>query len=133
MQGSLSLGANLNEYSSSDMEKAKSYIALYKEIRNTIQFGNLFRLKNEYENEYWANEYVFGDEAVLFVMTMAGTLDNKHRKNLTLRGLEENSYYTYRLGNREYTHSGGYLMYKGLDLDLYNPLDSIIIQLKKVD
>ena len=133
MQGSLSVGANLNEYSLDDMEKAKSYIALYKEIRNTIQFGNLFRLKNEYENEYWANEYVLGGEAVLFVMTMAGTLDNKHRKNLTLRGLEENSYYTYRLGNREYTHSGGYLMNKGLDLDLYNPLDSIIIRLKKVD
>ncbi len=133
MQGSLSLGANLNEYTSDELETAKHYIALYKEIRNTIQFGNLYRLKNEYEHEYWANEYVLGDEAVLFVMTLAGTLDNKHTKNLTLRGLEENSYYSYSLDGKEYTHSGGYLMNKGLDLNLYNPLDSKIIRFKKVD
>ena len=133
MQGSLSIGANLNEYSEQDIQKAKKYIALYKEIRPIIQFGNLYRLRNESAHGYWANEYVGDNEAVLFVMTTAYTLDNRHHKVLNLRGLEEKAKYSYTVDGREFVHSGAYLMNGGLSLELYNPFDAKIIRIKKVD
>ena len=133
MQGSLSLGANLNEYSEQDLQKAKKYIALYKEIRPIIQFGKLYRLRNESAHGYWANEYVGDNEAVLFVMTTAYTLDNRHHKVLKLRGLEEKAKYSYTVDGREFVHSGAYLMNGGLSLELYNPFDAKIIRIKKVD
>lgn len=133
MQGSLSIGANLNEYSEQDMEKAKKYIALYKEIRPIIQFGKLYRLRNESTHGYWANEYVGDNEAVLFVMTTAYTLDNRHHKVLNLRGLEEKAKYSYTVDGRDFVHSGAYLMNGGLSLELYNPFDAKIIRIKKVD
>ena len=133
MQGSLSIGANLNEYSGQDIQKAKKYIALYKEIRPIIQFGKLYRLRNESAHGYWANEYVGENEAVLFVMTTAHTLDNRHHKVLKLRGLEEKAKYSYTVDGREFVHSGAYLMNGGLSLELYNPFDAKIIRIKKVD
>ena len=133
MQGSLSIGANLNEYSGQDIQKAKKYIALYKEIRPIIQFGKLYRLRNESAHGYWANEYVGENEAVLFVMTTAYTLDNRHHKVLKLRGLEEKAKYSYTVDGREFVHSGAYLMNGGLSLELYNPFDAKIIRIKKVD
>ena len=133
MQGSLSIGANLNEYSKQDMEKAKKYIALYKEIRPIIQFGKLYRLRNESAHGYWANEYVGDNEAVLFVMTTAHTLDNRHHKVLNLRGLDEKAKYSYTVDGKDFVHSGAYLMNGGLSLELYNPFDAKIIRIKKVD
>lgn len=133
MQGSLSLGANLNEYSEQDIQKAKKYIALYKEIRPIIQFGKLYRLRNESAHGYWANEYVGENEAVLFVMTTAYTLDNRHHKVLNLRGLDEKAKYSYTVDGRDFVHSGAYLMNGGLSLELYNPFDAKIIRIKKVD
>lgn len=133
MQGSLSIGANLNEYSELDMEKAKKYIALYKEIRPIVQLGRLYRLRNENAHGYWANEYVVDNEAVLFVMTTALTLDNRHHKTLNLRGLDEKARYSYTVDGREFVHSGAYLMSGGLSLELYNPFDAKIIRIKKVD
>lgn len=133
MQGSLSIGANLNEYSEQDMGKAKKYIALYKEIRPIVQLGRLYRLRNESAHGYWANEYVGDNEAVLFVMTTAHTLDNRHHKVLNLRGLDEKAKYSYTVDGREFVHSGAYLMSGGLSLELYNPFDAKIIRIKKVD
>lgn len=133
MQGSLSLGANLNEYSEQDIQKAKKYIALYKEIRPIIQFGKLYRLRNESAHGYWANEYVGDNEAVLFVMTTAHTLDNRHHKVLNLRGLDEKAKYSYTVNGKDFVHSGAYLMNGGLSLELYNPFDAKIIKIKKVD
>lgn len=133
MQGSLSLGANLNEYSEQDIQKAKKYIALYKKIRPIIQFGKLYRLRNESAHGYWANEYVGKNEAVLFVMTTAYTLDNRHHKVLNLRGLDEKAKYSYTVDGRDFVHSGAYLINGGLSLELYNPFDAKIIRIKKVD
>lgn len=133
MQGSLSLGANLNKFSEQDIQKAKRYIALYKEIRPIIQFGKLYRLRNEGAHGYWANEYVLENEAVLFIMTTAHTLDNRHHKVLNLRGLEEKAKYSYTVDGRDFVHSGAYLMNGGLSLELYNPFDAKIIRFKKVD
>lgn len=126
MQGSLSVGADLEKYSDEDMQKAKKYISLYKQIRNTVQFGNLYRLRTESEDGYWATQYVGDGKSVLFVMTNACTLDNKHYKHLNLRGLDENKMYSYTIDGAEKIKSGEYLMNAGIDLSLNNPFDAII-------
>ena len=44
MQGGLGVGANLSKWDDSDFATAKELIAAYKQIRETVQHGNLYRL-----------------------------------------------------------------------------------------
>jgi alpha-galactosidase len=44
MQGSLGVGANLDTWGPSDFETAKGLIAAYKQVRETVQHGSLYRL-----------------------------------------------------------------------------------------
>src|SRR5262249_5820941 len=44
MQGALGIGANLNKWTADDERLATQMIALDKKIRETVQFGDLFRL-----------------------------------------------------------------------------------------
>lgn len=133
MQGSLSIGANLKKFDEEKLELCKKYIAEYKEIRNLVQFGNLYRLRAGEEKGYFATMYSNNSEAVLFVCNTGNSLFNKRVHVITLRGLEENALYTYKLGDKEYKKTGAYLMNKGLRLDMWEPLGSEIIRFKKVD
>jgi alpha-galactosidase len=44
MQGSLGVGANLNKWTATEFETAKQLIAAYKQVRETVQHGALYRL-----------------------------------------------------------------------------------------
>jgi len=44
MQGSLGIGANLNNWSAKDLAVAKEMIAAYKSVREVVQQGSLYRL-----------------------------------------------------------------------------------------
>ena len=58
MQGALGLGGDLTEYSEEDIEISKKNVALYKEIRELVQFGNLYRLMDIDKDEILFNQYV---------------------------------------------------------------------------
>ena len=68
MQGALGIGANLNKWTPDDDSLATKMIALYKQIRGTVQDGNLYRLLSPREGDLTANQYVSqdGKQAVLF-------------------------------------------------------------------
>lgn len=68
MQGALGIGANLNKWREEDSELAIRMIKLYKRIRQTVQFGNLYRLISPRTSDTAANEYLAADgkQAVLF-------------------------------------------------------------------
>ncbi len=75
-----------------DMEFSKRALAVYKEIRPVVQFGDLFRLRSPFEGDIAALMYVLHGpndaptEAVLFVFSLArNLLDNPG--NIQLRGL----------------------------------------------
>jgi alpha-galactosidase len=62
MQGSLGLGANLSKWTPEDFATAKKMIAQYKQIRQTIQRGSLYRLISPLNgSEFSANESVSTD------------------------------------------------------------------------
>jgi alpha-galactosidase len=69
MQGSLGIGADLNELTPQEMATAKKYIAAYKAMRQVVQHGSLYRLISpQHDSEQSATESVSPDrsQAVLF-------------------------------------------------------------------
>lgn len=68
MCGSLGVGGDLLAWDADERERAAHWITLYKEIRETIQFGDQYRLGNPQEEPFTAVQYVSKDrsEAVLF-------------------------------------------------------------------
>src|SRR5271170_5470093 len=59
MQGSLGVGANLDKWTPDDFAVAKDMIAAYKQVRETVQHGSLYRLISpQHNSEYSATESV---------------------------------------------------------------------------
>ncbi|MBE6719355.1 MAG: alpha-galactosidase [Ruminococcaceae bacterium] len=134
MQGSLSIGSNLLRYTDEDIEKCKHYIALYKEIRELVQFGKLYRLKNYRSDGMYANQYVSHDKtkSVLFICSTATSFFNRQFKTLNLKGLDETATYKIKTPDGEVLRSGAYLMNVPLTMRLSDPLQSVIWQIEKV-
>lgn len=112
MQGSLSIGSNLLNYTEEELEKCKEYIEFYKDIRPIVQFGNLYRLKN-YENDgIYVNQYVSGDKkrSVVFIVAKGDFMVNDFYKTIKLKGLDEDAMYKVKTGKDEFVKSGSYLM-----------------------
>lgn len=134
MQGSLSIGANLTHFNDEELEKCKEYIALYKELRETIQFGDFYRLKNYDDNRFYATQYVKKDksEGVLFINSSAFTHFNKQYRTLNIKGLDENKTYKVIDGDKEYIKSGSWLVNTTHHIRLDKPLMSKIIRFVEI-
>lgn len=130
MQGALGLGGNLTKYSDDDLKTCEKNIKLYKEIRELVQFGNLYRNMDANEDEILFNQYV-NDGKTKSVAFIAANCTQCFKKAVPMMfdGLDENKIYTLTLENETYTKSGAYLMNVGIDLEVrkayYN--DIIII------
>ena len=133
MQGSLGLGGNLLKYTDEDKEVSKKNIALYKKIRNTVQFGNLYRVNDFDKDEVLVNVYVSNDKsnAVAFIAA-AGTRFFKKRMNICFDGLDENSRYRFTLQGKEYEKSGSYMAQVGIPAHIRGAYYNEIIEIEKV-
>lgn len=134
MQGSLSIGSNLLKFSSEDIEKSKQYIELYKSIRNVIQFGDFYRLRNFKDDGYYSTQYVSKDreKSVVFINSNANSFFNKQFRTIHLKGLDENAKYKLTDGDKEVVKSGAYFMNKEYSIRLDRPLMSKIVLLEKL-
>lgn len=134
MQGSLSIGANLLKYTDEELRKCKSYISFYKSIRNIIQFGNLYRLKNYKNDEFYATQYVSKDKnkSVVFINSSPNYFFNKQFKTIKLKGLDEEAIYKLTDGENEIIKSGGYFNNMEYEISFSKPLDSKIWVISKV-
>ncbi len=133
MQGALGIGSNLNHFSDADTALATRMISLYKQIRNTVQMGDLYRLLSPRINDVTANEYVAADgkQAVLFAFRHSQQY-NTPPPTLYLRGLDERSVYrVMNLDGKASEQSGAYLMRHGIDLDLHGDYDSTVVVLER--
>ena len=134
MQGALGLGGNLLKYSDDDKEISKKNIALYKAIRHTVQFGDLYRVSNPDENEVLINVYVERDKssAVAFIVSR-GTRFFKKRINILFDGLEKDAKYRFSFQNREYIKSGAYMANVGIPAHIHGAYYNEIVLLEKLN
>src|SRR6185437_6114643 len=65
--GVLGIGGNLNAWTGTQHEQARRNIALYKQIRATVQHGAQYRLGDPPGAGLTGIQYVLGDETVVFV------------------------------------------------------------------
>ena len=131
MRGSLSLGGNLKNYTDADIEICKKNVDLYKEIRELVQFGDLYRLLDIDEDEISADLYMNSDksEGVLFIAAV-NTRCMKEAVNLYLDGLDDGKTYAFDFDSEHIEKSGAYLKNKGIELDVKQQYYNRIIRIK---
>lgn len=119
MQGSLGIGGNLTKYSAADLEICKKNIALYKQIRNIVQFGDLYRILDIEKDEVLLNQYVTADKSKAVAFLLAnGTRFYKKRIPICFDGLDDNKRYRLTVQGTEYEKSGAYLKNVGISLHI---------------
>lgn len=131
MQGSLSIGGNLLKYSKEELEIHRKYIALYKEIRESVQFGRFYRLANFEEDKIFATQYVRDNSSVIFLCRDVNTFFNDKFYRIKFDGLDEFARYTIKIDDKKETFGGAYLMNVGLEFEMGGTLQSKIILLEK--
>lgn len=130
MCGGLGIGADINRLSSEEAAEYKRHILQYKEIRETILRGDLFRLRPPGESGLTAVEYVgpSGDEIVVLAFLHTQQYGDSCPR-LKLQGLLENARYELAGDGKQY--HGSTLMNYGLPVDLKGDFDSVMFILRK--
>lgn len=119
MQGALGVGGNLTKYSANDLEICKKNIALYKQIRDIVQFGDLYRILDIEKDEVLLNQYVNADKSKSVAFLLAnGTRFYKKRIPVCFEGLDDQKRYTLTVQNQAYEKSGAYLKNVGIPLHI---------------
>ncbi|MFT4113553.1 alpha-galactosidase [Silvibacterium sp.] len=145
MQGGLGVGANLNHWQAEDFATAKHLIAEYKQVRETVQHGDLYRLISPQKNgerdnsEQSVTESVSSDksQAAVFAFLHSSTQGYPYPL-LYLRGLDPNAQYRLHWitekpgGTLPETASGQYWMSAGLALNLIGDFQATAFRLDKV-
>ena len=124
MQGSLSIGDNLNKWTADDIALSTKMIASYKEVRETVQHGNLYCLISGADNNpEYVTESVSRDRkrAVLFAYLHSSSLRYPFPR-VFLQGLDPKAMYSmlsiYGTASKEIptTASGDYWMHRGVHI-----------------
>ena len=130
MCGALGIGIDLNNTSDERTEQIAGHIAAYKEVREVIQFGQLYRLSSLKTDAIHAVQYVKKNESVLFLFLDHERYGDAHY-NIKLRGLEEKKLYQFELDGNGYKKSGAFLMNHGMEVKLYGDYDSRMILIQE--
>lgn len=134
MCGVLGVGYDLTKWTEKEKAIAREKISRYKEIRNTVQFGDLYRLVSPYETNRSVLQYVSKDqqEAVVFVYNLAEYPNNalpetRNSKLVKLCGLlPEARYY---IDGMKSVYTGRTLMNKGIEFPVNGAFKSNIFKL----
>lgn len=104
MSGSFGYEMDLGKLSAEEQEEVKTHIALYKELRSTIQFGNFYRLMSPFEGTQNETAWQFvskdGGEVILCYFRNLCQPQTNIRQ-LRLVGLEESA--TYKVTKHMFT------------------------------
>lgn len=131
MCGSFGIGTDLNQVPEEKLEEIAGYVALYKEIRDIIQLGDVYRLRSFRQGDLHAIQYVRNEESAVFVFLDHERYGEIHH-SVCLRGLQEDRQYRCTLGEREEIKSGAYLMQMGLGLTQQGDYDCQVIRLREI-
>jgi alpha-galactosidase len=131
MMGVLGIGADLTKWSQADLERAAALISLYKDIRETMQFGAFYRLRSPRESALSAFQFIHpsGHEAVLVVFLSQSQFGHFYT-TVRLQGLEPNARYLVEGWDEPW--SGQALMMRGLPVALKGAFVSSLIRIRRV-
>jgi alpha-galactosidase len=126
MQGSLGIGANLNNWKPGDFATAKKMVEQYKQIREIVQRGSLYRLISPQNgSEHSVTESVSNDQdsAVIFAFLHSSQMLYPFPR-IYFRGLKPDT--MYRIAelhgklsvNTPEVASGSFWMQHGVDVEL---------------
>jgi alpha-galactosidase len=140
MQGGLGIGSNLNAWTDADFAGAAKMVAAYKQIRQTVQRGELYRLIRPTEaSSRSATFYVSQDkrQAVLFAFLHSSTR-RQVLPNITVAGLDPAQRYRMRSIDMGWSaadpvQSGAYWMSKGVDLQMTGDFQAAARVFERVD
>lgn len=80
MAGNFGLEMDLRKLTEDEIEKTKEYVREYKEIRNTVSFGKMYRLEDYTENGDFSFQFTDDDMTVIFTyQTHTGRSGEKRR------------------------------------------------------
>ena len=133
MAGNFGYELDITKLSAEEKEELKEQISLYKEIRETVQFGTLYRLKSPFNSNEVAWMMISEDKnEVVVSYVRQWALVNESFSNLKLTALDKDS--EYEIIGEDIVLSGDELMYIGLNIpELYGDYVSKLWKLKKKD
>jgi alpha-galactosidase len=140
MQGSLGLGGNLNKWTPEELDTAKNLIAQYKQVRQTIQHGLLYRLvspRNGSEQSVTESVAEDGHEAVVFTFLHSSGFGYPYPR-VFLKGLDATAEYKMTpiagqaAKETPETASGAYWMSHGFDPELTGDFQAAAFKLEKL-
>ncbi|MBB6146951.1 alpha-galactosidase [Silvibacterium bohemicum] len=140
MQGGLGVGSNLNHWQAEDFATAKHLIDEYKQIRETVQHGSLYRLVSPRNgSEQSVTESVSSDrnQAAVFASLHSSQFGYPYPL-LYLRGLDPKAQYKLHWitakpgGDLPETATGAFWMNSGLQLNLMGDFQAAAFRLDRV-
>ena len=137
MAGILGIGYDITKWDDEQKRIAREKIAQYKDIREIVQKGDLYRILSPYETNRSILQYVDKNrqESVLFVYNLAAYPDNKVEETqraflVKLRGLLPDN--KYQIEGIKGTYTGRFLMEVGIDLSVSGAYKSKIFKVQSV-
>jgi alpha-galactosidase len=139
MNGSLGIGVNLNKWSADEMKEGTKFVAYYKQIRETVQHGSLYRLLPPENSETSATEYVSADgkQAVVFAFLHSEKFGSPFPV-LRLRGLSPTARYRIKVLDPDTSKlpreaNGDTLMNMGISVALDGDYAATSVLLERLD
>ena len=83
MAGSLGIGGDLTQWSTSELAETKALVSSYKEVRPTVQHGRCYRLASTRTGALGAVEYISRDGMEVVVLAWTGV--RRFRPTLPVR------------------------------------------------
>ena len=132
MSGNFGYELDITKLSDEEKEMIKEQIKNYKEIRETIQFGDYYRLSSPFEDNDVAWMFVSKDKKEVVVsFVRQSALPHPKFESLKLVGLEEDA--SYEVVGENKVFGGDELMYVGLNVpQLVGDYDAKMWVLRKI-
>ncbi len=132
MSGNFGYELDLTKFSIEEKEEVKLQISQYKELRDLIQHGDMYRLLSPFDGNIAAWMFVSVDKTEAFIsyFKVLATVNGPAEK-LTLRGLDPDL--NYKILGKDGIYGGDQLMYSGINITgLNGDYSSITWRIKSV-
>ncbi len=128
--GQFGFELDLNKLSDEDIKQAKASIEQFKKIRDTIHFGDMYRIKSPYESDVTVWEFVSADKNEVVVISCGKLRKVFNNSVCRLCGLEESAMYEKESTGEKF--SGNALMNMGYFMGAAEDFESKVEIFKKI-